>query len=276
MKDIRQRAFVGFIGLAAAGLLSLGCSSSSSSSGTGGTSGSTGGSTGTGGTSTGTGGSGTGGGDGSVLPGCAASDAPASATIADFSGDAGIEATGGGIFIYPGSSTSPGTGAPMFAVTNGALHVTNTVSQTSSAQYVGVGIYFSGNSGGSDCVDAHTYTGVQFDMKGTLTGPCTMQYSTNDAEHTAMSSSDPKAGGASGSYSPQLAITTMLTSAGMTVKVPFADTALGPGSPSTAIDPSRLEAVQWQLTVPAAAAAGDAGPGQCVLDMTIDNVMFYQ
>jgi hypothetical protein len=67
----------------------------------------------------------------------------------------------------------------------------------------------------------------------------------------------------------------MLTSAGSTVKVAFADASLGTGSPTTPIDPTKLEAVQWQLTVGAATAAGDGGSAQCMLDMTIDNVKFY-
>jgi hypothetical protein len=277
MKDFRQRAFVGLIGLVSAGLLSVGCSSSNNTTGSGGSNGSggshTGGSTGTGtgGNSTATGGAG----GGAVAAGCATSDPAASALIADFSGDAGVEATGGGLFIYPGTIGAPGPGGPTVAVTGGALHVTDTVAPTTAAQYVGVGIYFSGNAGGTDCTDAHTYTGVQFDIKGSLTGGCTLQYSTNDSEHAAVSTSDPKAGGATGSYAPQAQIASNVTSAGSTVKVAFTDSALGTGSPATPIDPTKLEGVQWQLTVPAATAVGDAGSTSCVLDMTIDNVKFY-
>ena len=39
MKDFRQRAFVGLIGLVSAGLLSVGCSSSNNSTGSGGSNG---------------------------------------------------------------------------------------------------------------------------------------------------------------------------------------------------------------------------------------------
>ncbi len=280
MKDFRQRAFVGLIGLVSAGLLSVGCSSSSNNTttGSGGSNGSgtggshTGGTTGSGGSSTGSGGS-TGG--GGATAGCTTSDPAASATIADFSGDAGVEATGGGLFVYPGSIAAPGQGAPTAVVTGGALHVTDTVAPAAMAQYVGVGIYFSGNVGGTDCTDAHTYTGVQFDIKGSLTGGCTLQYSTNDSEHAAVSTSDPKAGGATGSYAPQAQIASDVTSAGSTVKVAFTDSTLGTGSPATPIDPTKLEGVQWQLTVPAATAVGDGGSASCVLDMTIDNVKFY-
>ncbi len=278
MKDFRQRAFVGLVGLVSAGLISIGCSSSNNNPG-----GSTGGSTGTGtgghtsgsgGTGTGTGGSstGNGGAGGGAVVGCATSDKPASALIADFEGDAaGVEATGGGLFTYSGVA------APTYKLEGGALHVTDTVAEGAMPQYLGVGIYFSGNTGGTDCTDASDYKGVQFDIKGTLTGTgCTLQYSTNDSEHTALSTTDPKSGGATGSYSPQVQIASDLSTTSMTVKVAFDDATLGVGSPDQPIDPKKIETVQWQLTVPPASAGGDGGSGQCALDMTIDNVKFYQ
>src|SRR5947208_11056869 len=92
MKDFRQRAFVGLIGLVSAGLLSVGCSSSSNSTGTGGSNGSGGSHTG-GSTGTGTGGSlGATGGAGGGAPvnacgpaGSGTTAPPAADLITDFS-----------------------------------------------------------------------------------------------------------------------------------------------------------------------------------------------
>jgi hypothetical protein len=282
MKELKMRAFFGIVGLAGAGFLlsgvtsTVGCSSSSS----GGASGSTGaagsmghggstgtaGTTGTGGTSTG--GSGGGGGSGVAL-GCQASDpAPGDPLIADFSSTDGGSAALviGGVFVYPM------TGGPMQMVTGGAWHVTATTTAGAAAQYWGAGIYFNGNSAGTDCVDATAHTGIQFDISGTLTGTgCSIQYSTNDSAH-ANNASDTKGSGDSTSYAPQLAIAA-LTATPTTMMVPFSGTgAPSGGSPSTPLDKSKLTGVQWQLTT--AAAVGDAGGG-CVLDMTIDNVKFY-
>jgi len=161
----------------------------------------------------------------------------------------------------------------MAMVMNGGLHITVNTPGATAAQYIGAVIYFNGNTAGTDCLDAHTYTGVQFDLKGTVTG-CSVQYSTNDSEHTDMvaQSMDAKAGGPAGSYSPQATITAaQITTGGMTLMMPF----MGTGSPTggmpagLALDPNKLEGVQWQFTV----AAGATTP--CTADLTIDNLKFY-
>jgi hypothetical protein len=141
-----------------------------------------------------------------------------------------------------------------------------------AAQYVGLVIYFNGNAAGTDCIDAHTYTGVQFDLKGTITG-CTIQYSTNDSAHTDMvaQSMDPKAGGPAMSYSPQATLTAaQITTGGMTIMMPFTGTgAPSGGMPATPINPAKLEGIQWQFTIPA------AGTAPCAASLTVDNVKFY-
>jgi len=284
-----MRALFGILGLAGAGFLlsgvtsTVGCSSSSSggSSGSTGSAGSTGhgGSTGTAGTqgsggtsNTGTGGGGGGGGGGGSGPaaGCAVSDlAMGDPLIADFSTtDGGPVLAIGGTFVYPNP------GGPVATVSGGAWQVAFTTTSMGSNQYWGAGIYFNGNSTGTDCVDATSHTGVQFDIKGTFTGTmtgCSVQYSTNDSAHadsTAGSPPDPKAAGPAGSYAPQLDITSMLTAGGATLKVPFVGTgAPANGSPATGISKDKLVGVQWQLTTMASSA--------CTLTLTIDNVMFY-
>jgi hypothetical protein len=277
MKDLRMRAFFGIVGLATAGFLltsvttTVGCGSdskggstgSAGSTGSGGTTG-VGGTTGNAGT-TGTGGGG-GGGGATAAMGCQASDvAPGDPLIADFSstdGGAAVLAIGG-TFVYPNP------GGPMATVAAGALHVTATTVGATDPQYWGAGIYFNGNAAGTDCVDATAHTGIQFDISGTVTGTgCTVQYSTNDSIHSVVSASDPKAGGATGSYAPQKMITIPATST--TMMMPFAGTeAPQGGSPGTAVDKAKLTGVQWQFTT-----AGGA-TNSCVVDITIDNVKFY-
>jgi hypothetical protein len=276
MTEIKKRAFAGVVGLVAAGLFSVGCSSSSTATpGTGGTTG-TAGATGSGGTTgTGTGGSGTGtGGTAGTGPGCHVSDVPASATIGDFS------SADGGIASLDGISAYGGVAQPSYTIAGGTLSITDQVVPGSTPKYVGLVIYFNGNAAGTDCVDASAYTGIEFDVSGTLTGAgCSVQYSTNDSEHadsTQLNSAgtgpnDPKASGPAGSYSPQLALSP-IPSTTTTKMVPFADSALGAGSPATPIDKMKITGVQWQLTVP---AAGDGGPSECDLALTIDNVKFY-
>lgn len=271
MTEIRKRAFVGIVGLVSAGLFSMGCSSSSSTTGSGGTTGhagttgSTAGTTGSGGATGSAGATGTGGAGNTV--GCAASDAPASADIADFtSNDAGIQAMDG-IFTYGDIPK------PTYSIAGNQVNVMDSIQISSAAHYQGFGLYFNGNAAGTDCVDAHTYTGIQFDLSGTLTGVgCTMQFSILDSEHadpTTSTPADPKSGGIKGDYAPQLAITT-LTSAPTTLKVPYSTPA--GGMPSAAVDPTKLTGVQWQLSVP---VATDGGATECDWNINITNVKFY-
>jgi hypothetical protein len=282
MTDIRKWAFVGLMSLGAA---SIGCASNNNSTGTGGSNGSGGSSsTGSGGSSsTGSGGSsstGSGGssstgsgGSGGAAVGCQMSDAPASATIAEFSSaDAGVAAMFG-TFVYGDTPKPTGT------VGTGSVNVTDTVAMTATAHYQGFGIYFNGNAAGTDCLDGSSYTGIQFDLSGTLTGTgCQMVFSINDAEHGVAGGTDPKPSGPAGSYSPQLAITSsQITSTAMTIKVPFTGSGSpafsnGAASPATAVDPMKLTGVQWQMAVPA--ASGDAG-GACDWNVNISNVKFY-
>jgi hypothetical protein len=285
MKEFRMRAFFGILGLAGAGFMISsvssvgGCSSSnggstgtagSSSTGTAGTGQGTAGTTGNGGNNSG----GSGGGGGASQPpmGCAVSDlAPGDTggayTITDFTAvDGGASIPIGGTFTYASPSTAV---APTAAVTNGGWHITLNAPGMTDPQYIGVGIYFNGNASGTDCVDATAHTGVKFDISGSIAGTgCTAQYSTNDSAHSAVSATDPKAGGPAGSYAPQKALT--VTSTVATVMMPFAgaDAPQG-GSPATAIDKSKLTGVQWQFTV----AGGTANA--CMVDIVIDNVAFY-
>jgi hypothetical protein len=272
MKMTRLCAFVGLLGL---GLASVGCSSSGGGSATGGTTG-----TGGKGGSPATGGSGGQGVDAAVL-GCAMSDVPPSPLIAYSGADAGVLIMGG-LFRYGD------TPAPLYTEADGAVNVTDTVQVGAANHYQGFGIYFNGDSTGHDCIDATSYTGIQFDISGSLTGAlCTMQFSINDSEHAdstvlkvkddpAMGPNDPKASGPMGSYAPQLQIMmSQITSSSTTIKVPFsgAGAPTGGSPPDTALDVKKIEGVQWQMTTP---LLGDGSATECALDITLKNVKFYK
>jgi hypothetical protein len=295
MTDFRKLAFVGLMGL---GLVSVGCASKSSDGGTGGSNGSggssaKGGSNGSGGSSAkggsggssssgGSNGSGgtssTGTGGATATVGCAMSDVPASAEIATFS------SADGGIASMYGTYTYGSTPAPTFTIGTGMVTVTDIVQVAGGPHYNGFGLYMNGNSGGTDCVDASSFTGVQFDLSGSLTGTgCAMVFSINDSEHADMTNGtppDPKAGGPKGSYAPQLAITSsQLTTAVQTIKVPFTGTgspsfANGAASPATAIDPMKLTGIQWQLATPTP-ATGDGAATECDWTINLANIKFY-
>jgi len=222
-------------------------------------------STGTGGRGpppTGTGG--TGGFGGGIPLGCQVSDiAPGDPLIADFNTDGGgmVQIPIGGTFVYP----APG---PMTEFTGGAMHVTATTTGMMMPQYWGVGIYFNGNPVGTDCIDATAHTGVQFDVSGSVSGTgCTVQYSTNDSEHTD-NSLDPKGDGPAGSYAPQGMFTVAATPT--TIMMPFnGPSAPSGGSPATPVDKAKLTGVQWQFTT------AEGLDQSCVVDITIDNVRFF-
>ncbi len=279
MTDDRKFACVGILGL---GLVSLGCSSSNNTTGTGG-SGGTSAKGGSGGSSA-TGGTGGSGVDAAIL-GCPASDAPATAEIANFASGSLMD---GGLQIMGGVYTYGDTPQPNYTPMAGSIEITDNVVVSSKNHYQGFGLYFNGNSTGTDCIDASTYTGIQFDVSGTLVGDlCTVQFSINDSEHAdstvpksgasadgSFVPNDPKASGPAGAYAPQLQIGPMITSAGTTIQVPFKGTGAPTGGmPMQAIDVKKIEGIQWQLTTP---LMGDGAASECDLDMTIKNIKFYK
>jgi hypothetical protein len=282
MKETRMRAVFGILGLAAAGFLAssvsaVGCGSDNKSTGTGGSSSGHGGGAGTQGQAgtTGNGGSNSGGsgggGGGTATAGCqlsvpAMGDTGSAYVIADFmTTDGGAPVLPiGGTFVYG----SPG---PVATVTGGAWHITATTTSMASAQYWGAGIYFNGNSTGTECIDATAHTGVSFDISGTVAGTgCTVQFSINDSEHADMTAGNPpdaKAGGPAGSYAPQVQLTT-ISATPTPMMIPFMGAgAPANGSPGTGIDKGKLTGVQWQFTT--------AASGTCMVDITVDNVKFY-
>ena len=256
MTEIRKRAFVGIVGLVSAGVFSVGCSSSGNTTGTGGSSGSAG-SSGTAGTSGGTAGTtGSGGSTGAGGTTVVTCTAPSSANIDSFSGADGSANGVGAVYAYaPASLTKPttttATGPLVVTVATGAETV-------STDNYVGFGLPFNA------CTDASAHTGVKFNIMGTLSAGCTIQFSTVDREHQTIGSS---ALGActSGCY-PSSDLFTLPTTA-TDVTVAFTAQTGGVASPTTApvVDPSEVLDVQWQINVPTAGCTGT---------ITVNNITF--
>lgn len=246
MTEIRKRAIVGIVGLVSAGLFSMGCSSSSSgsdagSTGKAGTSGTgSAGTTGTGTGSAGTTGTGTGSAGTSGTVACAAASA---ALITNFVADGGAAQVG---TPYLGAAT--GLTAPTASSATGALVMTfATGAATATNNYAYVGLPF------NHCVDASTYTGVTFNISGTLSTGCTIQFSTVDKEHSTTTN-----GGtctAANCYASDAPFT--LPAAAMDIAVPFASQVGGGADPTAAVvDPSGILNVQWQINVPVAGCTG--------------------
>lgn len=246
-----------------------GTTGTGNTTGRGGTTG-TGNTTGQGGT-TGTGNTtGTGGTTGTVANCIMGGTAPpAAALITDFS-DAVADTVNAGQIKYGGTSSTEVQGGTSefadttetkltLAVTAGAL----SVSGSSKGSYTGVVLYMNG----PECIDATAYTGVQFDISGSL-GTCNLTFGFGFSEDNS-ASSDPNRGTCtvSGCYGPSVAVTATTG----TVKVAF--TGVSGGGPATdtgamTVDKTKLTGVQWQLQSATATAT-------CTASFTLDNVKFY-
>ena len=171
MSGLRMRAFIGFAGLAFAGLLSGACSSSNDNGVDGG--GNHGGTGGTGGS----GGSGT------------ACMAASKKLISDFAAGAGTGLSTSAPYTFQDTGLTP----PVLDTTGGSLKITlNTGAPTTMYPYAGVGLPFDG------CLDISSSTGVKFTASGTLSAGCTIQFSVIDEFHSAT----PPLGMCSGSCYP--------------------------------------------------------------------------
>ncbi len=246
-------------GLTAVALMAAaqGCSSSSPASGSGGSNGSGAGGHGTGGTI----GAGVGGSSVDAGPTLCTGTAPTSASIADFTVDGGATGVGTtGSYSY----AATGLTQPTRDTSTGAMVVTVATgpAPSASANYAGFGIPFNA------CVDATAYTGVKFNIGGTLSAGCTIQFSALFTEDAAPGTGSPAGRDgcvAASCYPPAKIFTLPPTAADVTVN--FAD--VTGGAPVTTVDKARVTGVQWQLNVP----VGDAGAG-CAGTVTIDNVVF--
>jgi hypothetical protein len=232
MSGLRMRAFIGFAGLAFAGLLSGACSSSNDNGVDGG------------GNHGGTGGSGGGSGNACM--------AASKKLITDFAAGAGTGLSTSAPYTFQDT----GLTAPVLDTTGGSLKITfNTGAPTTMYPYAGVGVPFDG------CVDISSSTGVKFNVSGTLSAGCTIQFSVIDEFHSAT----PPLGMCSGSCYPGGKVFDVPATA-TDVTVNFADLPQGGVGTATGVNavvPTNAIGVQWQLNV---ATAG------CTGTVTIDNV----
>ncbi len=199
---------------------------------------------------------------GTYVPGCGAATtrAPVDGRIATFMGpDVGTDIVGD-IFAV-------GDPAPTYTM-DGTLHITLNAPATSTSQELLVVDHFQG------CVDAATFTGLQFSISGSLSG-CTLRYFTQDSLHLyddGYPMSHGKLGtGLPGARAPFAALMAgQVTSVPQTVMVPFA--AASGGFPPRPIDPTKITGFGWAFVVDP--STGDAAPS-CIADLTIDDVRFY-
>jgi hypothetical protein len=140
---------------------------------------------------------------------------------------------------------------------------------TAANNYIGFGLYYVG----ADCLDATSYTGVQFEFSGSL-GGCSLAFGSNFSGDVY--EGDDHRGGCQGSdstcYGPSVDITNQTkggADAGVVVKVPF--NKLTAGTPVSTLDPSTIVTVQWQL----GASTFGTDAGGCSADFTLENVAFY-
>jgi hypothetical protein len=147
---------------------------------------------------------------------------------------------------------------------SGALVLTfNTGMATTQFPYAAVGLPFTA------CASATpAFTGVKFNISGTLTG-CTIQFSTIDKEHNTVAN-----GGtctAASCYASALIFTLPATATDVTINF-AAQTGGGTNPGAAVVDPTEITGIQWQVN-PAGAMNGDAG-ATCSGTVTIDNITF--
>lgn len=173
---------------------------------------------------------------------------------------------GSGAFTWSSYAyAAPGEPAPTAALTadGDGLDVAVTFVKPTQGNWEGVGLFFNG----AGCVDASAYTGVKFDFSGSL-GGCTLSFGASfsgDLSHAEDATKGSCPGDDSQCYGP---LATVVPGAATTIKVPF--TALSGGTPTSALNPSTLVDVEWQLS-PSPGADG----GACSANFTVKNVSFY-
>ncbi len=181
---------------------------------------------------------------------CAAPGAP---LITDFgTGKTSVGAA------YKGADT--GLAAPMTSTATGALVINlDTGVPTTPYPYAYVGLPFAA------CTGAGAYTGVKFNIGGTLSEGCTIQFSAVDQAHSTAANHGTCT--IANCYPSSARFDLPATPTDVTVL--FTDQTGGGADPSAAaLDPAHLLNIQWQVN-PATGTTGG-----CKGTVTIDNVTF--
>ncbi len=160
---------------------------------------------------------------------------------------------------------APGQVAPTATLTSdgAGMQIVGGFTPPLEGNWEGAGLFFDG----ATCLDASSYTGVQFDLSGNL-GGCLLAFGASfsgDLSHADDATRGACAGSDSQCYGP---LANVALGATTTVKVPFS--VLSAGSPISSLDPSTLVDVEWQLSAPTGADGGS-----CSANFTVKNVAFY-
>jgi len=158
----------------------------------------------------------------------------------------------------PYASADTGLTAPKPTVADGALTIDiDTGTASTDYPWAFAALAFNG------CADGSAYQGVAFNISGTLSEGCTIQFSAVDKQHNLV-----KDGGTCtvASCYPSSKIFTLPADA-TDITVKFADqTGGGADTGAMVVDPKQLMAIQWQINVPKA--------GSCKGSLKIDNITF--
>jgi hypothetical protein len=157
---------------------------------------------------------------------------------------------------------APGQALPTATLTpDGAgIQITGGFAPPINGNWEGAGLFFDG----ATCVDASSYTGVEFDFSGDL-GGCLLAFGASfsgDLSHADDATRGACPGSDSQCYGP---LANVVPGATTTIRVPFS--ALTAGVPISSLDPSTLVDVEWQLSAPTG--------GSCSASFSVKNVAFY-
>jgi hypothetical protein len=164
----------------------------------------------------------------------------------------------GGQSLYQGDTASAITATVDNTVADPALHLAATVTTGGYSGYV---MWF------GPCVDASAYSGISFDISGSL-GGATLAFQVQMNDDYPIDVANKKGACTGGSWTQtacwnnRAAVT--VTADPTTVSFTWAE--LTGGYPTTPIDPRQLLGIQWEANCSGAAA--------CVVDLTLDNVQF--
>ena len=162
---------------------------------------------------------------------------------------------------YFGADT--GLTKPVVDTSSGALTIMlDSGMATTMYPYAYAGLPFSA------CTDASAYKGVKFNISGTISSGCTIQFSTVDREHNTVANNgtcDPSTATNMSCYASSMVFS--LPSDAGDVTVNFADQMGGGADPNAAaVDATQILGIQWQFNIPA--------DGSCTAMVTIKNVSF--
>jgi hypothetical protein len=167
-----------------------------------------------------------------------------------------------GLFTYAGGGLAAPVVSAITSPLDGSLQALQVAANPGTSSdpmnaFLGFGLGF----GNPSCLDASAYTGVQFTITGDL-GTCQLELSLTPSENNAVANGSVGVCSASACFGPFSGPVT----AGTTV-VHFAD--MSGGMPLPTIDPTALNDISWNLTVPT-----DGVTAPCAASFTVSDVSF--